>query len=220
MPTIDDYVRELPAPSQFVSAGSSCSICYEPFTDAVQLPCRGEHIFCRGCIQEWLEDANTCPLDRELLIEYDDENPEDDGAGGNDIQDSNESESLALPLDLAAMCRTLIIEIALKVAFCRGVHSLTERGNLATRMHTALDSIGDKTEPTAFNLSSLMVSIEGLVDVAVAVKTAVDLVEEAPSDHVGYQRIGVELTVVKGMIATIAETIVPTELGERNTHDG
>jgi hypothetical protein len=40
----------------------TCGICLELYTDPVQLACR--HVFCRGCINDWLERGNhhRCPL--------------------------------------------------------------------------------------------------------------------------------------------------------------
>ena len=43
-----------------------CSICTNVLEDPVQTPC--SHVFCRKCIQKWLDTgSNNCPIDRELL---------------------------------------------------------------------------------------------------------------------------------------------------------
>jgi len=39
-----------------------CSICYQEYTRPVVLPCG--HMFCEGCIAEWLHDHRTCPFCR------------------------------------------------------------------------------------------------------------------------------------------------------------
>ena len=43
-----------------------CSICTNVLEDPVQTPC--SHVFCKKCIQKWLDTgSNNCPIDRELL---------------------------------------------------------------------------------------------------------------------------------------------------------
>ena len=45
-----------------------CAICMYDFTDAellLQLPCHPAHVFHNGCIQEWLDKHNQCPMCRE-----------------------------------------------------------------------------------------------------------------------------------------------------------
>lgn len=43
-----------------------CSICFEPIikneTTICELKCK--HIFCKGCIDQWLKNKSTCPLCR------------------------------------------------------------------------------------------------------------------------------------------------------------
>ncbi|KAF2209673.1 hypothetical protein CERZMDRAFT_100083 [Cercospora zeae-maydis SCOH1-5] len=48
------------------SAGT-CPICHRPFTEAVQIACSKQHVFCKSCIFIWLTVNNTCPADREVL---------------------------------------------------------------------------------------------------------------------------------------------------------
>lgn len=42
-----------------------CPICADVFHEPVQ--CEQDHIFCRACIDAWLADHDTCPLDRVTL---------------------------------------------------------------------------------------------------------------------------------------------------------
>ena len=43
-----------------------CSISTNVLEDPVQTPC--SHVFCKKCIQKWLDTgSNNCPIDRELL---------------------------------------------------------------------------------------------------------------------------------------------------------
>ncbi|KAI7202342.1 hypothetical protein KC343_g10224 [Hortaea werneckii] len=46
--------------------GDSCPICYQVFTDPAKTPCG--HIYCRECLEAWLEGTNNCPTCRSLLI--------------------------------------------------------------------------------------------------------------------------------------------------------
>ena len=45
-----------------------CSICMEVFDEPVQD--EEEHIFCKSCINKWLETSHKCPLDRKILHTY------------------------------------------------------------------------------------------------------------------------------------------------------
>ena len=42
-----------------------CQICHGVFVDPVQTPCR--HLFCKQCIEEWIQQNETCPSDRSFL---------------------------------------------------------------------------------------------------------------------------------------------------------
>ncbi|KAI7239483.1 hypothetical protein KC330_g1853 [Hortaea werneckii] len=46
--------------------GDSCPICYQTFTEPVKTPCG--HIYCRECLEAWLERTNNCPTCRTLLM--------------------------------------------------------------------------------------------------------------------------------------------------------
>ena len=37
-----------------------CSICFGTLKEPMETPCN--HKFCRKCIEEWLETADTCPI--------------------------------------------------------------------------------------------------------------------------------------------------------------
>ena len=39
----------------------TCTLCLELFVDPWAVPCSQTHTFCRGCIELWLENNNTCP---------------------------------------------------------------------------------------------------------------------------------------------------------------
>ena len=39
-----------------------CSICSEILENPLTTDC--EHLFCRECINDWLRDNHTCPIDR------------------------------------------------------------------------------------------------------------------------------------------------------------
>ncbi|PAA65648.1 hypothetical protein BOX15_Mlig027397g1 [Macrostomum lignano] len=49
-----------------VNEGLLCAICHDVLEDAVQAPC--EHAFCSACIQAWLLEDNSCPVDRQILL--------------------------------------------------------------------------------------------------------------------------------------------------------
>lgn len=42
-----------------------CVICYREMHVPSQLPC--DHIFCANCIDNWLKEANSCPMCREIV---------------------------------------------------------------------------------------------------------------------------------------------------------
>ena len=44
-----------------------CQICHGVFVEAMQTPCR--HLFCKECIEEWLQQNETCPSDRSFLCQ-------------------------------------------------------------------------------------------------------------------------------------------------------
>ena len=46
-----------------------CSICKDVLDDAMTTPCR--HTFCKTCIEEWIKEAYSCPLDKSRLISSD-----------------------------------------------------------------------------------------------------------------------------------------------------
>ncbi|GFT31797.1 e3 ubiquitin-protein ligase PDZRN3-B [Trichonephila clavipes] len=45
-----------------------CSICRSVFCDPVQSPCN--HVFCRSCINKWLENNRNCPICRKRTTRY------------------------------------------------------------------------------------------------------------------------------------------------------
>lgn len=45
-----------------------CSICRSVFCDPVQSPCN--HVFCRNCINKWLENNRNCPICRKRTTRY------------------------------------------------------------------------------------------------------------------------------------------------------
>ncbi|GFQ94014.1 e3 ubiquitin-protein ligase PDZRN3-B [Trichonephila clavata] len=45
-----------------------CSICRSVFCDPVQSPCN--HVFCRNCINKWLENNRNCPICRKRTTKY------------------------------------------------------------------------------------------------------------------------------------------------------
>ncbi|KAF2636934.1 hypothetical protein P280DRAFT_510220 [Massarina eburnea CBS 473.64] len=67
-----------------------CGICLEDLHDSTRLedmpiqirPC--DHIFCKACIEQWLEEANTCPHCRQILFE---------DAEKDEPRDNNESKN-------------------------------------------------------------------------------------------------------------------------------
>jgi len=46
----------------------NCSICWENKSNMVQTNCN--HIFCKNCIDSWLEEKNNCPVCRHYYISY------------------------------------------------------------------------------------------------------------------------------------------------------
>jgi hypothetical protein len=45
-----------------------CSICFETFkTQAVGTPDICDHTFCTACLQKWLKNKTTCPVDRQTV---------------------------------------------------------------------------------------------------------------------------------------------------------
>ena len=42
-----------------------CQICHGVFVEPTQTPC--SHLFCKECIEEWLQQNETCPSDRSFL---------------------------------------------------------------------------------------------------------------------------------------------------------
>ncbi|KAF2209672.1 hypothetical protein CERZMDRAFT_86651 [Cercospora zeae-maydis SCOH1-5] len=63
--------------SATVEDDANRGICQEVFKEPVELPCG--HIFCKVCFSIWLAGKKTCPLDRIVLFEANDEDhPEDD----------------------------------------------------------------------------------------------------------------------------------------------
>lgn len=49
--------------AEITEAGSpDCSICQDPLTGPITLPC--SHMYCEACISEWLEREQTCPICR------------------------------------------------------------------------------------------------------------------------------------------------------------
>ena len=49
---------------------NECSICTDEFDNPIQLSCKGKHVFCKSCINEWLslKAKNSCPNCREALF--------------------------------------------------------------------------------------------------------------------------------------------------------
>lgn len=67
MPSRAEFLAGLTAPTD--PPEENCSICYNPWTDAVSLPCA--HVFDRECIETWLNGpgVNTCPTCRAVLFD-------------------------------------------------------------------------------------------------------------------------------------------------------
>lgn len=72
---------ELPTKKEFLANSlepvehEDCSICYEPMTEPVRLPCK--HEFCKECIIKWLNgrDVDKCPTCRQRLFVRPNEGP-------------------------------------------------------------------------------------------------------------------------------------------------
>lgn len=66
---VEDFVKESSPPK-----GAECSICYNKYSehpdDACELKCN--HVYHKQCIFRWLENAKTCPLCRQQVIECED----------------------------------------------------------------------------------------------------------------------------------------------------
>ena len=143
-------------------------------------------------------------MDRDVLIEYDDD--ADDADDGDGTQDSLEVEETAVILDhLARVQDRHITPIALKIAYCQGVNALTEPDDLSDRLHVALEDLSNKIDPSSFETGSIMAYIRELVIVDTAIDVALGVVDEAPSSHRGYQLIGEGLADVKIKIASASE---------------
>ncbi len=50
---------------QVAEAGDSCPICQEGMKSPVKLSC--DHLFCEGCVGEWLHRERTCPMCRAVV---------------------------------------------------------------------------------------------------------------------------------------------------------
>ena len=44
----------------------NCAICFQDFVNPLKLQCT--HIFCEGCISNWLQEQKTCPLCRQTVV--------------------------------------------------------------------------------------------------------------------------------------------------------
>eukprot|EP01102_Stenamoeba_stenopodia_P007063 TRINITY_DN1974_c0_g1_i4.p1 TRINITY_DN1974_c0_g1~~TRINITY_DN1974_c0_g1_i4.p1 ORF type:complete len:201 (-),score=10.08 TRINITY_DN1974_c0_g1_i4:362-964(-) len=44
-----------------ISKSLRCSICLEPFFEPIRTPCG--HVFCKECLQAWVQKKPSCPLD-------------------------------------------------------------------------------------------------------------------------------------------------------------
>lgn len=63
--TLDSFTLES---SQFM--GKECYICYEPFEEnhiVYKVPCKGNHIFHKSCIDRWVGINSTCPYCRDEI---------------------------------------------------------------------------------------------------------------------------------------------------------
>lgn len=105
MPTRENILANCLEPVSGSTGGLKCLICCDgPTETLVHLPCHRSHIFCIGCITEWLRrsDVNTCPLCRAVLFEdhdheYGEEDDyEDDEADENEDEDEDDGVELAL----------------------------------------------------------------------------------------------------------------------------
>lgn len=69
----DEFIQTelVPVWSLGLTDKTECPICYSEFTDPVKLPCNDNHVYCRECIEHWLNDAtrNSCPECRHVLFE-------------------------------------------------------------------------------------------------------------------------------------------------------
>jgi hypothetical protein len=52
-----------------IPEGLCCSICSDTLFEPMRTP--RHHVFCRACIESWLQREKTCPLDKKPLIARD-----------------------------------------------------------------------------------------------------------------------------------------------------
>ncbi|EME46395.1 hypothetical protein DOTSEDRAFT_33017 [Dothistroma septosporum NZE10] len=140
---------------------------------------------------------------REILVEYTDA----DDDGGEAVQSVGESGPFPTQRQLSLVISEHVTPISLKIAFCQGVHSVTERDDLVDRVQGALDIIRSKIDPSSFNITSVTEYIHGLLDVNTEVDSTILLMEEAPIEHGHYRRIRQELIEVKRMIVNASEAV-------------
>lgn len=119
-----------------------------------------------------------------------------------DLENFELEETRAISEYLSRLVNEHITPIALRIAYCQGVHSLTEPDEFSDRIGIALSGLRDSLQPNRFNTGGIFSSITKLVAIDMAVLIALNLVDEAPSNHRGYQRIGQGLHEVRHMIRT------------------
>ena len=61
-----------PALLDTLLATDSCAVCFEAFVagESVRLLPTCMHVFHAGCVDPWLATSATCPLDREVIMNY------------------------------------------------------------------------------------------------------------------------------------------------------